>query len=330
VTGPVGGFPPASARKDDPLRAVGSPSTSATRQIILFNFLIFLAFLTFYGSVFFIGAVYLYLLIKKEFRTLLLLLPGFVLAFIVASPLLFQQYVNSREQLALVANWRNVLGTVNIKNLLLIPMKFSIGRISWEPKALYYALSGLWTIFVILSGAKNLIRSDPSHPFRMTLMFLFITPLLLGIIFSFFSPLLQYFRFIYLIPLMALLLVLGADKKWQRLVLLVGFVVFSAIYLFNPAFHREDWKSLAGSLKNINKVYMIPSSADPLKYYKPKINIQDIRKVNLKEKEIVVIPYTADVHGVDYKNVLTKEGYSQKKVQSFRGLSYEIWFRKAP
>lgn len=269
---------------------------------------------------------------------LLLLLPGFVLALIIVSPLLFQQYVNSREQLALVANWGNVLGTVNVKNLLLIPLKFSIGRISWEPKTLYYALSGLWTsfvfFFVILNSfqdllSKNQMLNQVQHDKRRMLLFLFVTPLVLGLIFSFFSPLLQYFRFIYLIPLMALLLVLGADKKLQRLVLLVGFVGFSSIYLFNPVFHREDWKSLAGSLKNVNKVYMIPSSSDPLKYYKSKINVQDIRKVNLKEKEIVVIPYTADIHGVDYKNILTKEGYVQTGINTVRGLSWEEWIFKS-
>ncbi len=288
-------------------------------HLSLCNIFIFLAFLTFYGSIFFIAAIYLYLLFKKQFKQLVLLLPGFVLALLLASPLLYQQYVNSQKQLALVINWSNVLGTVNLKNLLLIPLKFSIGRISWEPKLVYYALAGAWTVFVLWFTVKN---------FKISLFFLLVAPLILGVIFSFFSPLLQYFRFIYLIPVMALLLTIGTTKQWQKIVLLTGFSIFSLVYLLNPAFHREDWKSLAGSLTGVKSVYMIPSSADPLKYYKPKINIQDIRRVDIKEKEIIVIPYTTDIHGVDYKKGLTEKSYSQKQIKSFRELSYEVWTKK--
>ncbi len=300
-------------------------------SLYLFNLFVFLAFLTFYGSVFLIATIYLYLLVQKQFRLLLLLLPGFILAILLVSPLLIQQYINSRNQLTLVANWTNVLGTVNLKNFLLIPLKFSIGRISWEPKAVYYAVGGLWTMFVILAAAKNLIKSDPSLAFggfRITLGVLFIVPLILGAIFSIFSPLLQYFRFLYLVPLMSLLIATGADRKWQKIALLIGFSAFSSVYLLNPNFHREDWKSLTGSLSKRQKVYMIPSSADPLRYYNPEVTVVDIRKENIKDKKIVVIPHTTDIYGFNYKNKLQDKGFSQQKIQSFRGLTFEVWSKK--
>jgi len=88
------------------------------------------------------------LLIKKQFKLLFLLLPGFVLAGILIYPLFIQQYLNSKIALIDVKNWDLVLGKANLKNLLLIPIKFSIGRISFEPKILYYSISGLWSLFV--------------------------------------------------------------------------------------------------------------------------------------------------------------------------------------
>ncbi len=289
--------------------------------VVLFNILIFLSFLTFYGSVFLIIALYGHLLYKKQFRSLLLLLPGFVLALLVVFPLLYQQYLNSREQLALVANWRNVLGTVNLKNLLLIPLKFSIGRISWEPKSVYYTVAGLWALFVSWFVVKN---------YKQDLFYLLLIPLLWGVAFSFFSPLLQYFRFLYLLPIMALLLVMGAKQNWQRIVLLTGFAIFSLNYLITPSLHREDWKSLVRSLPT-NQVYMIPSSADPLLYYNPQIKVNDLRQINkISQKEIVVIPYTADIYAVDYKRQLATKGFSQDRARAFRGLSYEVWFKKKP
>ena len=299
-------------------------------SLIICNFLTFFSFLTFYGSVFFIAAIYLYLLIKKQFRLLFLLFPGFVLALVAVSPLLYHQYLNSREQLVLVANWSNILGTVNVKNLLLIPLKFSIGRISWEPKAVYYGIAGLWSVFVfypvILNSIEDQIPDQVGNDKKFRLLFLFVAPIIMGVVFSFFSPLLQYFRFLYLIPPMSLLIAMGTGRRWQRIILLAGFTVFSLVYLLNSNFHREDWKSLAESLPKKQKVYMIPSSADPLLYYNSKTKVQDLRNTaKIKERTIVIIPYTADIYGFNYEGELKKNHYTMTKTAVVRGLTYEEW-----
>ena len=330
LTDPVASSTPPVLGKIAPARRRG-PRTRATRQFILLNILIFLSFLTFYGSVFLIATIYLYLLVKKQFRLLFLLFPGFVLALIAVSPLLYHQYLNSREQLVLVANWSNILGTVNVKNLLLIPLKFSIGRISWEPKAVYYGIAGLWSVFVFYPVILNSIEDQQipdqvGNDKKFRLLFLFVAPIIMGVVFSFFSPLLQYFRFLYLIPPMSLLIAMGTGRRWQRIILLAGFTVFSLVYLLNSNFHREDWKSLAESLPKKQKVYMIPSSADPLLYYNSKTKVQDLRNTaKIKERTIVIIPYTADIYGFNYEGELKKNHYTMTKTAVVRGLTYEEW-----
>jgi signal transduction histidine kinase len=218
-----------------------------------------------------------------------------------------------------------VLGKANIKNLLLIPIKFSVGRISFYPKIFYWLTAFSFSFFVFYLLFKNLKS-------KIVLFYFFIFPIFLGFIISFFTPLLQYFRFIYLIPLMCLLLVNKSYKSNKiYMILAFGFFFWSFLYLFIPSFHREDWKSLSFYLKKnkIKEVYMIPSSSDPLIYYYPQIKINSLkncydRSIFLKTKKIYVIPYTANIHGVSYQSCFNdKKIFLEKKV--FRELVLEIY-----
>jgi len=273
----------------------------------LFNLFVFLSFLTFYGSVFFIITFYLYLIIKKQFR--LQYTFGFIAALILIFPLLRLQFINAQKSQALVPNWHSVLGTVNLKNLLLIPIKFTSGRISFYPKIVYYLISGLWAVWIF-----SIFRRRPIY------LYFFCLPLVLGIIFSFFSPLLQYFRFIYLVPILCLAL----SESRFRLVALAGFIIFSSIYLFNPTFHREDWQSLSKSLPPNSTVYMIPSFADPINYYRPDITILDSREGKLPST-LSLIPYGETIHGFDHLPNLVALGYHLQTTHNFRGLTLENW-----
>jgi len=82
----------------------------AISSIYLFNLFTFLSFLTFYGSVFYIFSLYFLLLIQKKYQLLFKLLPGFILSFLLLSPLLYRQIFLSKTLLANVANWSLVLG----------------------------------------------------------------------------------------------------------------------------------------------------------------------------------------------------------------------------
>jgi uncharacterized membrane protein len=301
------------------IKIVKDPSTSlrmTRKNWILFNIFTFLAFITFYASAFLIGAMILYFLVKKEWKNFIKSIWGIGMAIVVIFPLLTGQLKMSTEALKLVINWSLVLGKVNLKNLLLIPIKFTIGRISWYPKIFYYLVSGLWTVFVWLIALKNSKK-------ERILPWLMIVPLLLGIIFSFKSPMIQYFRFLYLVPVLALFLANEKSKKIKGF-LSVGFLVFSLFYVLNPAMHREDWKGVTESLKNETEVYMVKSFEDPVKFYNPKIKILDIRS-QILDKNIWVIPYGEVIHGVNHEEILSRLGYKLEKQINFREMVLEKW-----
>ena len=310
-------------------------------------FLLFctLALLTFYGSVFLIAAFLLCFLYKRQYKNLFICLFVEFVDFLLVSPLLHQQLINAKISMTNVTNWSYVLGKANVKNLLLIPIKFSIGRIDFYPKWIYYFISGLWSLFVFSILFNNLkLKIEDSlkienFKLKILLLYLFTFPLILGFIISFFTPLLQYFRFIYLIPIMAILLSFSLSDKADRqpprlrrqgLAIAMGFLVFSLVYLLFPQFHREDWKSLVKSLPSDKSVYMILSSSDPVKYYHPNLLIKELRIADyeLKDKKILVIPYTADIHGLDYQKLLQEKKFSLTNKKSFRGLILEEYSRQ--
>ncbi|MBI2464735.1 glycosyltransferase family 39 protein [Candidatus Shapirobacteria bacterium] len=263
-----------------------------------------LSFWVFYGSIFLTMGIGLYLLVNKRYKPLFQFSLGPILGILVISPLLFGQMKYSKEILGTVTNWSLVLGKANIKNLLLIPMKFTGGRISFYPKVVYYAIVGIWSAYVFSKLFKKNVYS-----------FLFWASIALGTIFSIFTPMLQYFRFLYTIPLMGL-----AINKNKLIV--AGSLLFSLVYISFPTFHREDWKTLSVNLPN--KVYMIESFGDPLRYYKPNIEIIDIRK-KPTESIITVIPYGEIIHGVDHQKILTEQGYRLVSRSVFRELVSETW-----
>jgi len=298
------------------------------------------ALLTFYGSFFLVAAFLTYFLYKKQYKYFIVSLLIFIISLLLISPLLYKQLVNSKIALANVTNWSLVLGKANIKNLLLIPVKFSIGRISFEPKGIYYLVAGIWTTFVISQIAKLKTQNQNSNPKSINLfLYLFIFPLALGFVISFITPLLQYFRFIYLIPIMSILLtfsILGKPllHRSSGAGLIGVFLMFSLIYLLIPQFHREDWKSLVKSLPSNKPVYMITSSSDVLRYYNNSLKVIPLRSdfigTTVGQEEIIVIPYTAEIHGVDYQKILQEKNYRLVNKKVFRGLELEHWANLNP
>jgi 4-amino-4-deoxy-L-arabinose transferase-like glycosyltransferase len=303
--------------------------SSELRATILFNLFTALSFLTFYGSIFMIAAYYIVLLWKRQFALLIKLLPGFVIALLVVTPLLYQQFLHSREALQIVTNWKAALGPASLKNLFLIPLKFSLGRISFEPKNLYYLLSLPWTLFILFIASRGIVK-------QKLFGVLCILPVFLGLVFSFFSPLLQYFRFLYLLPILSILLAnsYASQRQLIKLVLativLLGFAGLSCMYVLNPVVHRENWRDAALSVNNKKEIYMIVSSSDPIRYYGNKSLLKDLRTLsvvqNLPDK-IVVIPYTSDIYGYDYKTNLINKGYASTSIKNFRGVTVEEWQR---
>ena len=116
---------------------------------------------------------------------------------------------------------------------------------------------------------------------------------------------------------MCLVLTINTDKIWQKMLVGGGFLIFSLMYVLNPNYYREDWKSVTNNLIG-NQVYMIGSFGDPVKFYNPDIKIKDIKTELPTEKEIWVIPYGEAIHGINMKEKLTNLGYKKIEEKNFR------------
>ncbi len=296
---------------------IQTPTRRST--FILFNIFTFLSFLTFYGSVFLIITFIAYSLINPKLRPhFYLLTPGIIIALITISPLLFTQYQHSSFVLNNVQNWSLSLGRVTFKNLLLIPIKFVTGRVSFYPKILYYITAFLSVVITCLSSAKGFQKNR-------LLLFLFFTPLVIATIFSFFSPMLQYFRFLYLIPFICI--ALSYQKKYFILPIFLIFVAFSLFYLFDSNQHREGWKNLSQDLNSQYPVFMVSSFADPILYYRPQTQIIGYdQETRLPATGfITVVPYGEDIHGLDHTSILSRLGFSQVNTINYHQISAEVW-----
>lgn len=293
-------------------------SRYSIKDLVFVNIFIALSLSTFYGSIFLIVSWYLWCVYQRKIDLLLKTLPGVALTTILLSPIFYLQFSNSRTILSVIPQWSQSLGAVNFKNLALIPIKFSVGKISFSPKIVYYAVSGFFALFTFGLTFKGGIKNRK-------LLFLFLSPILLGLLFSYISPLMQYFRFIYLLPIMCLLLALGSGANWQKYLIIVGFTVFSFTYLLFPQFHREDWKRLSSFLPKNKDIYIVSSFTDPLNYYDKSLEIKSLADLSSVSQSFIVIPYGAEILGIKYKIQLEQAGYRQVKIITVRGLQVEYW-----
>jgi hypothetical protein len=155
----------------------------------------------------------------------------------------------------------------------------------------------------------------------------------IGAVFSLFTPLLQYFRFVYLGIFTAMALAVGLKnlqwQSWIQRAVLAGLFLWSVVSVSFPQFHREDWRSLASDLTGrTERMLMISSSQDPLKYYLPEREITPLERLPdwLQNGEpVIILPYTAEIHGVEYASALQGAGYVLTEEKVYRDLSWERW-----
>ncbi|MDZ7587590.1 MAG: hypothetical protein U0946_07600, partial [Patescibacteria group bacterium] len=207
-------------------------------------------------------------------------------------------------------NWGSVVGGLSLKALLLIPIKFLIGRIAIDNNlvfALVMVLPFLLTVWLLFKGiSRNKFYS----------VWLFV-PFLLIVLLSVKLPVLAYFRLLFFLP--AFYLLIGSTKSKK---LLIGFLclnlISSFIYLFNPTFHREDWKGLIKSLKQTDQPIIINPAVDaPLKYYYSGEVIYNVPSV----PEFWYIPYAEPIFDPEltFRSQITNLGFQEKLVKHFRG-----------
>ncbi|MFH0943422.1 MAG: hypothetical protein V1810_04590, partial [Candidatus Beckwithbacteria bacterium] len=254
------------------------------------------------------------LLIKRhQLKKLILAWSGIALGFLPWLPIFIQQL--NAGQAAAGTSWGNVVGGLSLKALLLIPVKFLIGRIAPANNQLYLLI----IIFPLLLTGWVLFKSILNYKKNLLFLSWLLVPLLLIILVSFKLPVLAYFRLLFLLPAFYLLISSVASKKMLFSFLILN-LISSAIYLFNPVFHREDWRGLANSLKQINQpVVIIPAVDAALKYYYPSGNI--LTSATVPNKDFWYVPYAEPIFDPQLKfcSQATAAGFKESYVQHFRG-----------
>jgi hypothetical protein len=146
-----------------------------------------------------------------------------------------------------------------------------------------------------------------------------IVPLALIVAVSLFVPVLSYFRLLFLLPAFYWLIAAGATK-----LLLSGWLIFnlitSAIYLYNPVFHRENWRGVARIVAEVDQPIVITPAVDaPLKYYLAGGNIQTTDAV--PSEDFWYVAYAEDIFDPSraFRQSAEDAGFLEEDVFSFLG-----------
>ncbi len=116
-------------------------------------------------------------------------------------------------------------------------------------------------------------------------------------------------------------------------------IIFSSIYLFNPAFQRENWRGMTQWLtienKNHKPVLILSQISKPFEYYYPNqeqtVYINNYSSLPLKdlekETELFLISYGLPIFDPEDKirESLKKMNYELIKGESFNKVGIEKW-----
>ncbi len=219
--------------------------------------------------------------------------------------------------------WYQTLGQTSFKNLALIPVKFMIGRISFEPQWLY----GLIVILSAVLFGSLLVRSRRN----LSLLWMWLlVPIILGAIISFKVPTLSYFRYLFCLPAFYLLAGVGIDglgkHKIPVLIFFFGLNLFtSGYYLLSPKFQREDWRLATSAIGNDKIIFPADSQKEALIYYGKGDQIISVDQMTKNDKEVWLSRYVWEIFDSSDAARLKIESMGYNKTQEFNFRGVVLW-----
>jgi mannosyltransferase len=227
---------------------------SGVLKWVIFSLLNCLLFFSDYITVFFFPVFIFYPVLQKNFKLLKNTLIGFIpllFLFLLWYPFFDAQLIKNKELVNIFPGWENIVGGATFKNLAVAWMKFVLGRISFEPKIIYYGLVGIFSIPLLY----GLYLNCKNYKKYLLLWLWFFIPIASGFLFSLWIPVFNYFRFIYVLPAMLILTAVGLSQA-SRLVRvgLLGFLILGNItglfiYYADPSQQRENWRQAVGFIE---------------------------------------------------------------------------------
>lgn len=251
-----------------------------------------------------------------------------------------------------IKGWKKVVGGHGMKEVGLLVVKTLVGRISFPDKVIYGLLVGTAGLLFGLPILKSLPKLITG--INLMLIFWLVLPPVLAFLVSFQIPVFSYFRFIFILPAFYLLAAVSLDRlKRETGIIFLCLVVimeavFSFTYLFNPAFHREDWKGAVAYIdqesgpdtKTFFKYHQIPASYS---YYgNDRLNVMPALKsipaksednlnsslLEFQRGKIILVDYLTDI--TDPGKILEKfvlgKGCNETEKRDFRGVGFIITY----
>lgn len=255
------------------------------------------------------------------------------LLFLPWIPTLLQQLQQGLLVKTAAPEWWKVLGRTNFKQLALVPLKFSIGRIPVEPTAGYVAALSLPGFIFGSLFLRGLKLFKETKFLWLWLLVPTISAALLGLRLSVFS----YFRFLFVLPAFYLILssaTLSLKNKNIRalaivMVLLIN-LTSSSLYLFNPNFHREDWRGAVrfieqNSVENTATLFVSRGQQEAYDYYSTSVPSFGPEAVKLSFSKIWLMRYVQPIFDPEDKlrEEVESRGYQKVAEHDFNGVV--IW-----
>ena len=289
------------------------------KRYFWFSIVLALLGLTDYVALFILPVFFV--LSKNKFKLLLTFVP-LAICYLIWLPV----FLNQLTVGLLVKNnfpvWWETLGNLSLKNLSLIPVKFILGRISFDNNFLYIITVlisvGIYGYLILREGFKSKV-----------LWFWMLIPIIIGIFISIKIPTLSYFRYLLCLPPMYILVSRGLFqlKTKQRIIFIILTlsinILSSTYYLFNPIFHRENWRGAVAKIGPDTIVTVSESQKEALMYYqKTTVNINNLEQGS---KKVWLIRYVWPINDPESfaPKLLEGLGYNKDQEWDFRGV--EFW-----
>ncbi len=302
---------------------------------------------TFYGSFFNLFAQFIYLLLfnRKWLKTYLITSLLSAVAFIPWIPILQKQLAGGQYLVQQLPSWASLSGSLSLKSILLIPLKFSLGRLNLSTNKLYLltaASASLYFFSLILIG----LRHKLARPFISWLSIPFILALLVSLT----TPILGYWRFLYLLPAFVTLIALGISLLPHRLkiinlvVVVITLVLANTLFWLNSSSWREDWKTALtfvqqNSSSSSLSLFAFSDAFAPVKWYGPNLDYAAplshltsdpaqldlaLSQATLNRNTVFFFEYLSPLTDPS-KNIATwleNAGYSIQATHDFRGVGF--------
>ena len=303
-----------------------------TKKWVWFSIAILLLGMTDYVGLFVLPVIWI-LTERKDLKKLVLSHIPLLTFFVLWMPIFISQFWVG--EMVTGSAWWKLLGVTSFKNVMLIPVKFVLGRISFENFYLYSIVaSTVLSLFgyLIYRGIQNhdVLRPPLKGDSRKVIVGWLLLPIIIGILISFKIPTLTYFRYLFCLPALYILVAQGVLQlgKFKNVVFTVVLAInlFSSIYyLTNTSFQREDWRGLAKLIGNTTIILPANSQREALIYYNKGDQAVYYKYYEGTNKEIWLSRYVWQIFdSQDFaRQKIENLGYNKEFEANFNGI--EFW-----